>query len=185
MLSVAVLLRRMTAAAALLLLLGGCADWLLPSSVEVGSGQMQQALERRFPLEKHYAGLVDVTLSHPLVGVLPQQQRITLQFDSLIRLAGSGRPYAGHTQVSSALAWDAPDKTIVLDHPQLDSQHFEGMSDAMNVLLSQALAVAVNERLDGMPVYHFTPDDLKLLGSSVRPERIEIDAGGVAIHFSR
>ncbi len=184
MLSVA-LVRRLVAAAAVLLLLGGCADWLLPSSAEVSAGQMQQALERRFPLEKHYSGLVDVTLSHPLVGVLPQQQRVTLQFDTLIRLVGSDRPFSGHTQVSSALVWHAADKTIVLDHPQLDSQHFDGMSDAMNALLSQALSVAMNERLNGMPVYRFTPGDLKLLGSSVQPERIEIDAGGVVIHFSR
>ena len=51
------------------MLTAGCAALFGPRDVQVSQAQLQQAVERRFPLERRYLELLDVTVAaHPRGG---------------------------------------------------------------------------------------------------------------------
>lgn len=167
-------------------LLAGCVSSLLiPSSVTFTAQQMQAALDRQFPLERNYFSMVDLVLTHPIVDLHPEQRRIALQFDATVTILGYDQVPSGHVQVSSGLDYNAADKTIVLKNPQLESQQIKGVSASIDKVLNQLSSVAIREKLEGAVVYRFTPDDLKILGTQVEPQSIQITEQGVVIHIAK
>ncbi len=171
--------------AAGLCLLAACASVLLPSSITLTAEQMQTRLAQSFPLEKQYMNVVDLTLSQPQVQLHPDQKRIALQFDVNVTALGYDQLMNGRMLVSSQLAYNAADRTIVLQHPQLESQQIRGVSDNVAQIVSQITAVAIHDRLEGAVVYAFTPEQLHFLGGHAVPESIEITERGVVLHLAK
>ncbi len=175
-------LRRHVVWLALLGFLAGCAGLLVPGTISFSDDDMQQALQRKFPVEKSYLGLVDMTLTHPQVSSDPVSQRLALQLDALINMVGVDHPITGHFTVSGQLQYDSDHKTIVLQQPELQQADIVGLSPSGTRLLRQAAGFAVTEKLDGAVLYRLSQDDQRIFGTQVAPERIEITRDGVVVH---
>uniref|UniRef100_E6QRZ8 DUF1439 domain-containing protein n=1 Tax=mine drainage metagenome TaxID=410659 RepID=E6QRZ8_9ZZZZ len=167
-----------------MMLLAACSAILLPSSYTFTAGEMQEQLAKKFPVEKNYLQIVSLTLTHPQVSLQPDQKRIVLQFDADAVILGQPGLH-GYTRVSSGLAYNPADKTIVLKNPKLESQHIDGVSKNLAQLVEQITAVTVHDRLDGVAVYTFTPNQLHLLGAHIEPENIDITAQGVVLRWTK
>lgn len=166
-------------------LLAGCAGLLVPDSFSFSDHEMQQALQSRFPVEKSYLGLVDLTLTHPQVSSDPVSQRLALQLDALVNIAGVDHPVTGHFILDGQLQYDSDRKAIVLHQPALQQATINGLSPASAGLLRQAAGFAISEKLDGAVLYQLNNDDLHLLGTQVAPQRIEVTDDGVVVHVAR
>ena len=176
---------RRSVIAGTLSLLSACANVFLPSAISFTADQMQSRLAQSFPLEKQYQQVFDLTLSQPQVQLHPDQQRIALQFDANVTAFGYDQLLNGRVLVSSQLAYNPANKTIVLQHPRLESQQIHGVSDNLAQIVNQMTAVAIHDRLEGAVVYAFTPNQLQLLGAHVEPQNIEITGQAVVLHLSK
>lgn len=164
-------------------LLAACANgFLVPSSYSFTTQQMQTALNKKFPIEKDYSHLISIQLLAPKISTQADTQRIVLQFASQIDVLGNQSPIQGMTTVSSGLAYHADTHTIALSHPQLDSQRLDGVSSTVVATVSQLMATAIHDRLEGAVVYTLSPEQLQLWGQHVEPDHLEVTAQGVTVY---
>ncbi len=167
----------------LLLSLTACVpDVLLPSSYTFTSEAMQHALDKSFPLEKQYAGLLDLTLSQPKIELRPTEKRVVLYCRTTLTLLAGEHPVQGELQVSSQLAYDVTQRTVVLQNPKLEKETLSNISASMTPILQNITAVLVQKKLDGLVVYTFAPDQLRVLGTTLVPDDIDITSSGVVLH---
>ena len=54
-----------------LTLLSGCASLLPPQEIEIPLSRLQQSIQKKFPYAERYFGLLDVTLSNPVLSTQP------------------------------------------------------------------------------------------------------------------
>ena len=168
------------------LLLTGCAgNPLKPSSVSFTTAEMQTALDKKFPVDKKYLGIFDLTISHPSVQPRPANKRIAVQFDTQIYTLGYNAILNSTVNLTTNLAYDTIKHSIVLKDPRLEKISFAGISSAQAEGLNQIAAILVREQLDGAAVYNFKPEQLRLLGMNITPERIEITDTGVTVHIQQ
>lgn len=164
--------------------LGGCnTNPFRPSTVTFTAAQLQTALAKKFPIEKQYLNLIDLTVDHPEVSLSPATNRVIIQLDAGIIMPGHDQQIQGKLNISSELVYDPGSKSVILKDPRLEAQQIDGVSSVVTQVLNQLAAVVIEEKLDGASVYKFNPDDLRFLGMRLVPERIEITGQGIVIHI--
>lgn len=170
----------------LLACLAACSTSLFkPATVTFTSAEFQTALAKKFPIQKQYMGLLDVTISHPLVSMRPEIKHIALEFDADVAAFGAKQPYKSKLNITTSLAYNAATRSIVLQDPQLDNIDIEGMTNGRIKGLNQMAAVWISESLQGTSIYTFNPDDLHFIGMKLEPESIEITEQGVVVHIAK
>ena len=173
---------------ALVLLSGlvGCnADFLKPSTVTFTPAEFQTALARKFPVQKQYFGLIDLTVSHPQVSMRPDIKHIAMQFDADVATFGAKQVLKSKLNITTSLAYNAATRSIVLQDPHLENIDVDGMSNGQVKGLNQMAALLISETLQGASIYTFNPDDLHFAGMKLEPESIEITEQGVVIHIAK
>ena len=169
-----------------LLGLAGCnANWLKPSTVTFTAAEFQTALAKKFPVHKQYWGLVDLTVSHPLVSMRPEIKHIAIQFDADVATFGSKQVFKSKLNITTSLAYNPATKSIVLQDPQLENIDVDGMSNGRVQGLNQMAGLLISETLQGATIYTFNPDDLHFAGMKLAPESIEITGQGVVVHIAK
>lgn len=162
--------------------LTGCVpDVLLPSSYTFTAEAMQRALDKSFPVEKQYAGLLDLTLSQPKVELRPTEKRIVLHCQTTLVLFAYDRMLNGELQISSRLAYDAAQHAVVLQQPKLEQETLNDIPRGLVPVLQNMSAMLVEKKLDGAVVYAFAPKQWQMLGTSLVPESIDITPAGVVL----
>ena len=155
---------------------------LLPSSYTFTAEAMQRALDKSFPVEKQYAGLLDLTLSQPKVGLRPTEQRVVLHCQTSLALFAYDRMLNGEVQISSRLTYDVARHAVVLQHPKLEQETLNNVPSALIPVLQNISAILVEKKLDGAVVYAFAPNQWQVLGTSLVPDHIDITPDGVVLH---
>lgn len=173
-------------ALSLLTVLTGCnANLLKPSTVTFTAEEFQTALARKFPVQKNYLGLIDVAISHPHVSMRPDIKQVGLQFNANVTSFGNPQIIKSTINMTTALAYNAANKSIVLKDPRLEKIDVAGMSADGAQALNQVAAVLLNETLQGAPIYTFKQEDLHFMGMNLEPESIEITVRGVVVHIAK
>ena len=76
----------------------GCAASIfpfIPDHYTFSQAQVQDAVQRKFPLERRASQIFDVTLSNPLVGLAPDRNRITVRLDARLATPFMPNPVTG------------------------------------------------------------------------------------------
>ncbi|MHB1676540.1 MAG: DUF1439 domain-containing protein [Sulfuriferula sp.] len=166
-------------------LLASCnTDPFKPTQVTFTQSQLQTAVAKKFPVEKHYLEMADLIVSNPVVSLRPDTNRIAIQFDAEITMLGASQPLYGEITFSSGLIFDSSKKAVVLKDPLLEQQKFVGLSSAASQVLSQLAAIVIKENLDGRSVHTCKPGDLEFLGRPLTPTNIQVTQQGVVIHLA-
>jgi len=166
--------------------LAGCnANLLKPSTVTFTAAEFQSALAKKFPVQKQYYGLINLTVSHPLVSMRPDIKHIAMQFDADLATIGARQVFKSKLNITTSLAYDAATKSIVLQDPRLEKIDVDGMSNGRAQQLNQMAGILISETLQGANIYTFNPDDLHFIGMRLEPESIEITEQGVVVHIAK
>lgn len=167
-------------------LLAACSsNPFVPTKVTFTKSQLQAVLDKKFPVEKHYMQMLDLTVSNPVVSLRPESNRIAIRFDVELTMVGSRQPVYGQMVFASALVYDAKRLAIVLKDPVLEKQEIVGISSTTNQLLSEASAVLIKENLEGRSVHNCKPGDLVFLDMPLKPRNIEVTQDGVVMYVVR
>lgn len=165
---------------ATLVVLAGCAS--IPRSVEISAAQIQSALAKHFPFESRAGDLFVVKVGAPRVSLLPDVNRLRLEFtfeatDRIVRNA-----VHGELALSFGLRYEPSDASLRLVDVHVERVDLQRLPDAWRRQL-EPLAGAVGERLlEGMVLRTFTPEQLAR-AQGYRPGEIRVTAGGVRIEL--
>ena len=155
----------------------------IPSHYTFSLAQGQAAIVRQFPYHRQMAQVFDITLSNPVLGLLPERNRATIQLDAMLASPFLDHPINGAFTLSSQLAYDRASRSIVLRSPVVEhialgpsaGQYAQQISDGVSVMAAQLL--------ENYPIHTFKPDELSFAGVSYEPGTITILSNGVRVQI--
>ncbi|MDE2368660.1 MAG: DUF1439 domain-containing protein [Burkholderiales bacterium] len=178
--------RRRLAGAALLAVCGlaGCLGVLTPRSITLSEGDIERALERKFPQDRRLLDIFDVNIAAPRVKLQPDRNRLAAVVDVHARDRLLGGSWQGRLSFNSQLRWQADDQTVRLAQVRVDDL---ALVDPASPLRSAAerLGAALAERvLEDEPIYRLPPDKAEQLRQAgLKPGTVQVTPAGVEIAF--
>lgn len=169
--------------AALAAALGACAGLPFGNQYTFSEGQLQRALERKFPFDRRVLAVLDVHLSHPRLTLLPARNRLAVSVDATVMHPFGGAPLTGTLAIDSALAYDPATMSVVLRDPEVETFAIDGLPDRWSRQLNAAGALIAMQLLQGAPIYTFKPEQLTMGGVARQPGTITVFSHGVDVTF--
>jgi hypothetical protein len=162
------------------LLLAACASG--PRTLEIPRAQLEAALARRFPIETRAGDLFSFKVAQPQLALLPESNRLRLDFDVEAMNRVVPRAVRGALSLSFALRWEASDASIRLTQVRAERFDVQGLPESLRREL-QPLGIAVAERvLEDMSLRTFRPDELAR-AQGYTPGAIRVTPTGVLIEL--
>ncbi|WP_454765587.1 DUF1439 domain-containing protein [Cupriavidus campinensis] len=164
--------------------LAGCGGFL--NEYTFSQSQLQAALERKFPFNKRYMELFDIQLANPQLALDAARNRVTVQFDATIdnRLFFR-QPLTGRFALDSALRYDPPTHSLVLQDPEVKQFDVQGMPAQFARQLNALGGILSEQLLQDYPLYTFKPEQLRLAGSNAEPGTITVLPDGINVKINR
>lgn len=173
-----------TAAGLLALGLTGCAQWMGPQGVVFSEAELQALLAKRFPLDRRLLEVLEVRISEPKLGLLPQQDRVSaeLKVSATDRLFAS--ELAGELALSTALRVEPSDRSLRLKDVRVTrlSLNQRGQPAAASER-SQRLGAAIAERmLEGVVLHQFRAEQWdRLMAAGYATPTVNITSRGLEL----
>ncbi len=174
------------AAASTAISLGACATGtfpFIPDHYTFSQEQVQAAVQRKFPYHRSLQQLFQVSLTNPVVVLQPDRNRVAVRLDAELQSPLLQQPVDGVFTVSSALAWDAASRSVVLESPAVDSVDMQGDAAAYGQQVGAVAALAAAQLLNNYPVYTFKPEQLQFAGVNYEPGTISILTNGIRVQI--
>jgi Protein of unknown function (DUF1439) len=179
----------MTLAASLVLV--GCEVLpFLTKEYVISSEELTARLTKRFPIEQNMADLLKVTLTRPRVSVTepeviagaPQTtapavnggRRLAVSVDMEVKLPLTQKSLFGQMTLTGAPRYNTTSRSIFLDDAKLERVRVDNMPDAIAGALSKAASQFAREYFQDKPIYSFDEKDMKKLGQTIVPQRIDL-----------
>lgn len=164
--------------------LAGCGAWR--SEYTFSQSQLQSALQRKFPFSKRYMELFDIQLANPQLALDAARNRVTVTFDATIdnRLFFR-QPLTGRFALDSALRYDSPTRSLVLQDPEVRQFEVQGLPSQFARQLNALGGILSEQLLQGYPLYTFKPEELRMAGTAVEPGTITVLPDGINVKINR
>jgi hypothetical protein len=164
----------------LFLLLAGCASG--PRTLDVSRQQLQSALERRFPHEARAAGVLALNIGVPRLELLPQANRVRLDFaleasDRIVRSS-----HRGELAVSFGLRYEPSDASVRAANVRVEQLAVRGLPADWRFPLERAGAALAENLLEDSVLHTFRPEELAR-ARGWTPGTIRVTPGGLRIEF--
>ena len=166
-----------------LTLLSGCASLLPPQEIEIPLSRLQQSVQKKFPYAERYFGLLDVTLSNPVLSTRPAADRLLIALDAQVLPPLMKTPWQGELLVSGVLRIDAARRAVLLTEPRLENIKLDAATGSYTSRLAR-LGTQLAEDLIGETVlYTFAPDAFVVAGQRFVPTSITTRKDSLVVSF--
>ncbi|MGF6997740.1 DUF1439 domain-containing protein [Paraburkholderia sp. GAS32] len=155
----------------------------IPSHYTFSQQQVQDAVQRKFPYQRTVSQVFDVALTNPVVGFLPDANRVSVKLDARLASPFMPQPVDGVFTLSSELAYDAASKSVVLKSPNVDNVSVSGQAQAYTQQINAAAALLATQLLTNYPIYTFKPEQLQFAGVNYEPGTITILTNGIRVQI--
>lgn len=167
----------------MLALLSGCASLLPPQEIEIPLSRLQQSVQKKFPYAERYFGLLDVTLSNPVLSTRPAADRLLIALDAQVLPPLMKTPWQGELLVSGVLRIDAARRAVLLTEPRLENIKLDAATGSYTSRLAR-LGTQLAEDLIGETVlYTFAPDAFVVAGQRFVPTSITTRKDSLVVSF--
>ena len=155
----------------------------IPSHYTFSQQQVQEAVQRKFPYQRTISQVFQVQLANPVVGFLPDANRVSIRLDAHLASPFLQEPVDGVFTLSSELTYDEASKSVVLKSPNVDSVNVSGAAQAYTQQINAAAALLATQLLNNYPIYTFKPDQLQFAGVNYEPGTITILTNGIRVQI--
>jgi len=163
-------------------LAAGCAALLGPRDIEVSQAQLQQAIERRFPIERRYLEVLDVTVAVPRVLLRPEANRVATEFEVLVSERVFHGQHRGTIALNYGLRFEPSDNSVRLTNVRVDRFDVDGAPALLRQQLDRVGLQLAEQTLNERPVYTLRAKDVEAMqGHGYRPGDIRVTASGLVI----
>ncbi|MBN3802209.1 DUF1439 domain-containing protein [Paraburkholderia sp. Ac-20336] len=155
----------------------------IPSHYTFSQQQVQEAVQRKFPYQRTVSQVFDVALSNPVVGMLPDANRVSVKLDARFASPFLQQPVDGVFTLSSELAYDPASRSVILKSPSVDNVSVNGQAQAYTQQINAAAALLATQLLTNYPIYTFKPEQLQFAGVHYEPGTITILTNGIRVQI--
>ena len=164
--------------------LAGCAALLGPRTIVVSQPQLQQLVERRFPIERRVLELFDVTVAPPQLELRPDANRLATQFDLRVVDRVFRVEHRRRIALNAGLRYEPADRSVRLTNVQVDRLDIDGAPALLRQQLDRVAVVLAEQLLSEQPLYTLRPKDIEAVeGRGYRPGEIRVTPLGVLIRL--
>lgn len=164
------------------LLLTNCASIpFLSGEIRITAEELRQKMERRFPLERSVAGLLEVTLARPGVELNAAENRLVTSFEVSVKLPLTGRTVAGTLKISGRPEYVEASRALFMREARVERIRMDSLPDALSAGLAKAASNLAREVLEDKPLYTFTPEAFAKYGARYAPGRVEVRADALVL----
>lgn len=144
---------------AFILWLSGCSILVGQRELEIPLAQMQQAMDKKFPLKNRYMEFFDISLTHPRLTLQPDTNRITTTLDAVAAPFFLKKEWKGSMSFSGSLQFDAAKNAIVLADIHIENMNLAD-ADAVNTKAWEKVGRLLAEQtLKEVALYTFKPTE--------------------------
>ena len=146
---------------------------------------LQGEVAKRFPMRYPVAGLVDLDLSAPRLGVLPTLNRLRAEMP--IKAAGPAlnQPQSGSFTVDFALRYEHSDRSLRAHQLKVYRFRFPGLQPQAVDLLNQYAPALAEQVLQEVVLYQLPQKEAALADTlGVRPGQITVTEQGLLVELS-
>jgi hypothetical protein len=167
-------------------LLGGCAN--LPPALknfEISADQMRQALGGQFPQNRRLMEVFDVTMSLPMLKLVPEANRIDTSFDlAVLETLLTRKVFRGSIAFGSNVRYEPNDHSVRLQRVNLDRLAIPGVPEPIAGQLQRVAKVLAETLLEGLSVYQLPKGVAQLIDTlGTAPDELRVTATGLAVSF--
>ncbi|XDJ35073.1 MAG: DUF1439 domain-containing protein [Burkholderia sp.] len=155
----------------------------IPNHYTFSKNEVQRAVARKFPYQRTVSQVFDVALENPVVGLLPEQNRIAVQLDARFSSPFLRAPVNGTFTVSTQLAYDPASLSVVLRAPAVDNVNLPGDAQAYAPQIGQATELLATQVLTNYPIYIFKQEQLQFAGVHYVPGTITVLKKGIRVEI--
>ncbi|WP_244827408.1 DUF1439 domain-containing protein [Caballeronia sp. TF1N1] len=155
----------------------------IPDHYTFSQQQVQEAVARKFPLQRTISQIVDVVLSNPVIGMAPDRNRVTVHVDARFITPFMPNPVNGAFTLSTQLGYDAQSRSVILVSPSVDDSQFSGDAAQYNQQIAAAGAMLAAQLLERYPIHTFKPEELQFAGVSYEPGTITVLTNGIRVQI--
>lgn len=151
----------------------------------ISERQVQQKIHDRFLAPIPLLRVFQVSLLNPEVRFVAKTGRMETRFNVKLSHTISGKSYTGKVMVSGELQFDAVANAIVLNEVEVDQLSLDGEKTNYMEFASVVAQSLAAEKLNGVSLYAFKPQDLKFGADLYRVKSMQVTDSGLQITFSR
>jgi CRISPR/Cas system-associated endoribonuclease Cas2 len=174
-----------TAALAVALQLAGCAVLDAPTTVRLTQADIEQLVERNFPIDRALLEVYDVTVNAPKLRLVPERNRLVAVVDVRARDRLFSSTWQGQLSFDAALRWEPRDQTLRLTQVRVQDLAL-AKPGTLNRSTVERLGAALAERvMEDSSIYRLSAEraaQLRKLG--VEPGAVTVTSRGVEITFA-
>lgn len=149
----------------------------------VSQQRLNELLARQFPVTRSFAGLADMTLASPRLGLLPASNRIATALDLAVSERLTGTRYSGGMDVDYGLRFDLQEGAVRMADVRVNRLLVDQLPRAQQQLVAQYAPGIVEQLLQHVVLYRLPAEQMALArnlgwGSAalrVLPEGLRID----------
>jgi hypothetical protein len=155
----------------------------IPDHYTFSQKQVQEAVQRKFPYQRTMQQVFEVALTDPVVGLLPDTNRVSVQVNARLASPFLQQPVNGVLTLSSQLEYDPQSRSVVLRSPNVDNVSVDGNAQMYAQQINAAAAVLATQLLANYPVYTFKPEQLQFAGVNYEPGTITVLTNGIRVQI--
>ena len=167
----------------LLTLLSGCASLLPPQEIEIPLSRLQQSIQKKFPYTERYFGLLDVTLSNPVLSTQPAADRMLIALDAQVLPPLIKTPWQGELLVSGSLRIDPVRRVVLLTEPRLENIKLDAATGSYTSRVARLGKQLAEDLIGETVLYSFAPDAFVVAGKRFVPTRITTRKDSLVVSF--
>lgn len=145
--------------------------------------ELQAQIARQFPVTRRYAELFTVGLRDPQLDLDTAANRAAITAALSIASPLLATPVEGMVAVSSALRYDAPTRTLLLDAPRAERLQLEGVAGRDAERLERIGGVVAQELLRDQPLRTFTAEELTVGRKTYEIGDITVQDDGIKVQL--
>ena len=170
------------ATAACALWLGGCTAVFGPRTVDISQAQMQQWVDRQFPLNQRLLDLFDVSVATPRLELRAETNRIATTFDVSVSDRVFKSVNRGTLGLDYAVRFEPADNTVRVSGVRVERFEINGASIVTRGQLERIGSELAQQLLNERVVYTLRPKDVEAVeGRGYRPSELRVTRSGLAI----
>ena len=165
-------------------LLAGCATVSGPREVVLPIEKLQSVLASKLPANSRYLDLIDINVTNPRLQLNPESNRVVVFVDATVTPVIGKKVLRGSFRMSGILAIDAARQAVIVQQPRMDELTIEGMDTPVAGQLAKVGGLLAARILQNVPVYTFTPEQLRDAGVQFSPSQISTTARALVVTFA-
>jgi hypothetical protein len=151
-------------------------------TVEVTQGQLQQWIDRQFPLERRWLELFDVIVSAPRLTLRPQADRIATEFSISVTDRLGDDTHRGALVLEYGVRYEDSDASLRLVDPRIERMTLDEAPLPLQRQVDRFGVRLVEQALSDRAVYALRPKDIEAVRArGYRPGVIHVTASGLTI----